>query len=158
IKTQTTNNKTVSYGYDKAGNTTAVTLPTTTARAETRTYDEVGRLATLTTPTLSNTYTYDENNRLVGDKPGTGYPTRYGYDDSGRMTRTCTDTSATSCLTGTTGTSYSYDKVGNLKTAASSSSTTAYGYDVGDQLLSTTSGTTTTSYTYDADGNQSKDD
>lgn len=157
-KTQTTNSKATSYGYDKAGNLATVTLPTTTARAETRTYDEAGRLATLTTPTLSNTYAYDENNRLVTDTPGTGYPTRYGYDDAGRMARVCTDTSSTSCLTGTTGTSYTYDKVGNIKTAASTSSTTTYSYNAGDQLGSSTNGTTTTSYTYDDDGNQTKDD
>lgn len=157
-KTQTTNSKAISYGYDKAGNLTAVTLPTSTARAENRTYDEAGRLATLTTPTLSNTYSYDENNRLIADKPGTGYPTRYAYDDAGRMNHTCTDTSATSCLTGTAGTTYAYDKVGNLKTASTSSSTTTNSYDAGDQLLSTTNGTTTTSYGYDADGNQTKDD
>jgi RHS repeat-associated protein len=157
-KTQTTNSKAVSYGYDKAGNLTSLTLPTTTARTETRTYDEAGRLTTLTSPTISNTFTYDENDRLVGDKPGTGYPTRYAYDDTGRMTRVCTDTSAASCLTGTAGTTYTYDKVGNLKTAASSGSTTTHTYDDGDQLQSTTNGTTTTSYGYDADGNQTKDD
>lgn len=157
IKTQTTNSKAVTYGYDKAGNLTSVALPTTTARNENRTYDTVGRLTTLTTPTLKNTYTYDENDRLIGDKPGTGYPTRYGYDDAGRMTRTCADASATSCLTGTTGTTYTYDKVGNLKTEATSGSTTTYAHDAGDQLTSTTNGTTTTSYTYDADGNQTKD-
>ncbi|MFJ9901905.1 DUF6531 domain-containing protein [Streptomyces sp. NPDC101152] len=157
-KSQTANGKAVSYGYDVAGNLTSVTLPTTTARAESRTYDAAGRLSTLTTPTQNSTYTYDENNRLVADKPGSGYPTRYAYDDTGRVTHTCTDTSATSCLTGTTGAIYTYDKVGNLKTAVGSSSTTTYGYDAGDQLLSTTSGTTTTNYTYDADGNQTKDD
>ncbi|MEU1107273.1 DUF6531 domain-containing protein [Streptomyces tibetensis] len=157
-KTQTTNSKAVSYGYDKAGNLTSVTLPTTTARSETRTYDEAGRLTTLTSPTISNTFTYDENNRLIGDKPGTGYPTRYAYDDTGRTTRVCTDTSATSCLTGTAGTTYTYDKVGNLKTAASSGSTTTHTYDDGDQLQSTTNGTTTTSFSYDDDGNQTKDD
>lgn len=157
-KSQTTNSKATNYAYDPAGNLTSVTLPTTTARSETRTYDEVGRLATLTTPTISNTFTYDENNRLVADKAGTGYPARYGYDDAGRMTRACTDTSATSCLTGTTGTTYAYDKVGNLKSTAGSASTTSYAYDVGDQLLSTTTGTAVTSYTYDADGNQTKDD
>ncbi|MGW2874733.1 DUF6531 domain-containing protein [Streptomyces sp. NPDC001233] len=158
IKSQATNSKAVAYGYDKAGNLTSVTLPTTTARTENRTYDAAGRLTTLTTPTVNNTYTYDENDRLIADKPGTGYPTRYGYDDASRMTRTCTDASATSCLTGTAGSTYTYDKAGNLKTAAESGSTTAYSYDAGDQLTSTTTGTTTTSYTHDADGNQTKDD
>ncbi|MFI0967750.1 DUF6531 domain-containing protein [Streptomyces sp. NPDC021080] len=158
-KTQTTNSKAVTYGYDKAGNLTSVALPTTTARSETRTYDEAGRLASTTTPTLNNTYTYDENNRLIADKPGTGYPARYGYDDTGRMTKVCTDTSTTSCLTGTSGSTYGYDKVGNLKTVTSSTSTstTTNEYDAGDQLSTTTVGTTKTSYTYDADGNQTKD-
>ncbi|UIX31629.1 DUF6531 domain-containing protein [Streptomyces sp. GQFP] len=159
IKSQTTNSKAIGYVYDKAGNLTSVTLPTTTARTETRAYDEAGRLASMTTPTGSSTYTYDENNRLVADKLGTGFPARYGYDDAGRMTRACTDTSATSCLTGTTGLTYTYDKVGNLKSdAKSGGTTTAYTYDAGDQLTTTTVGTTATSYTYDADGNQTKDD
>ncbi|MGP4044768.1 DUF6531 domain-containing protein [Streptomyces sp. 2A115] len=158
IKSQTANSKATNYAYDKAGNLTSVTLPTTTARTETRTYDEAGRLAAMTTPTGSNTYTYDENSRLTQDKPGTGNPTRYAYDDAGRTTRSCTDTSATSCLTGTTGDTYSYDKVGNLKTSTASGTTTSYVYDAGDQLSSTTAGSTTTSYTYDADGNQTKDD
>ncbi|MFJ2240986.1 DUF6531 domain-containing protein [Streptomyces sp. NPDC087859] len=157
-KTQTTNSKAVSYGYDKAGNLTTVTLPTTTARTETRTYDEVGRLATLATPTVSSTYAYDENNRLVTETPGTGFPTRYAYDDAGRRTRACTDTASTSCLTGTTGTTNTYDKVGNLKTGVVGSATTSYAYDAADQLSTTTTGTATTSYTYDADGNQTKDD
>ncbi|MFG3165088.1 RHS repeat-associated core domain-containing protein [Streptomyces sp. NPDC048232] len=76
------------------------------------------------------------------------------------MTRTCTDTTATSCLTGTVGSTYTYtyDKVGNLKTAAEAGKSTTYGYDAGDQLSTTTTGSATTSYTYDADGNQTKDD
>ncbi|MFD9192349.1 DUF6531 domain-containing protein [Streptomyces phaeochromogenes] len=158
VKTQTTNSKAVSYGYDKAGNLTSVGLPTTTARTETRTYDEASRLSSLTTPAGNNTYTYDDNSRLIADKPATGNPTRYTYDDVGRMTRTCTDTSATSCLTGTTGTTNTYDKVGNLKTSGTASAPTTYVYDAGDQLSSTTAGSTTTSYSYDADGNQTKDD
>ncbi|MBZ6205818.1 RHS repeat protein [Streptomyces olivaceus] len=157
-KTQTTNSKALSYAYDKAGNLATVTLPTTTARAETRTYDEAGRLASLTTPTLANTFTYDDNNRLIAETPATGKATRYGYDDAGRMTRTCADTTATSCLTGTAGSTYTYDKVGNLKTAAEAGKSTTYAYDAGDQLSTTTTGSATTSYTYDADGNQTKDD
>ncbi|MFF3987954.1 DUF6531 domain-containing protein [Streptomyces sp. NPDC001797] len=157
-KTTTANSKAVTYNYDEAGNLTSVALPTTTARSETRTYDEAGRLKALTSPTVNNTYTYDENNRLVADKAGTGYPTRYGYDDAGRLNRTCADTSASSCLTGTTGTTYTYDKVGNLKTATTAGTTSTNAYDIGDQLLSTTTGTATTNYTYDADGNQTKDD
>ncbi|RZD71845.1 hypothetical protein C0Q57_05980 [Streptomyces albidoflavus] len=157
-KTQTTNNKAVSYAYDKAGNLATVTLPTTTARAETRTFDEAGRLASLTTPALANTFTYDENNQLIAETPATGKPTRYGYDDAGRMTRVCTDTAATSCLNGTAGNTYTYDKVGNLKTAVENGTSSTYAYNASDQLTTTTTGSTTTNYTYDADGNQTTDD
>ncbi len=74
------------------------------------------------------------------------------------MTRTCADTTATSCLTGTAGSTYTYDKVGNLKTAAEAGKSATYAYDAGDHLSTTTTGSATTSYTYDADGNQTKDD
>ncbi|WP_344522241.1 DUF6531 domain-containing protein [Streptomyces rectiviolaceus] len=157
ITSQTTDSKATGYAYDKAGNLTSVTLPTTTARAETRTYDEAGRLATLTTPTGSNTYGYDLNGRMSTDTPKGAKPARYGYDDVGRMTRACTDTTTESCLPGKTGGTYTYDKVGNLKTSQTSSTTTNYTYDEADQLKSTTAGTTTSSYGYDADGNQTKD-
>ncbi|MEU6768115.1 DUF6531 domain-containing protein [Streptomyces sp. NPDC046853] len=157
ITSQTTDSKATGYAYDKAGNLTSVTLPTTTARAETRTYDEAGRLATLTTPTGSNTFGYDANSRLSTDTPKGAKPTRYGYDDVGRMTRACTDTTTESCLPGKTGGTYTYDKVGNLKTSQTSSTTTNYTYDEADQLKSTTAGTTSTSYGYDADGNQTND-
>ncbi|MFF1692264.1 RHS repeat-associated core domain-containing protein [Streptomyces sp. NPDC058257] len=157
ITSQTTDSKATGYGYDKAGNLTSVTLPTTTARTETRTYDEAGRLATLTTPSGSNTYGYDPNSRLSTDTPKGAKPTRYGFDDVGRMTRACTDTTTESCLSGKTGGTYTYDKVGNLKTSQTSSTTTNYNYDEADQLKSTTAGTATTSYGYDADGNQTKD-
>ncbi|MEU7604914.1 RHS repeat-associated core domain-containing protein [Streptomyces sp. NPDC041003] len=160
IKSQTTNSKTTGYTYDAAGNTTSITLPTATARAETRTYDPAGRLATLTTPaTGTRTFGYDENNRLASEKAATGYPTRYAYDDTGRVARMCGDTSATaSCLaTPTAGAFYAYDPVGNLKTAQASGTTTTYNYDDADRLSSSTAGTTTKSYTYDDDGNQLTD-
>ncbi|MFG3002227.1 DUF6531 domain-containing protein [Streptomyces sp. NPDC048340] len=158
IKAQRTDEKTTGYTYDAAGNTTSVTLPTTTARTETRTYDPAGRLATLTTPaTGTRTFGYDENNRLTSDAPATGYPVRYGYDDAGRITRTCTDTSATSCLTGTDGTSYTYDRVGNLTTTKAPSGTTTHAYDVADRRTASTTGSTTTPFTYDDDGNQTGD-
>ncbi|WP_158708944.1 putative adhesin [Streptomyces sp. NRRL S-920] len=157
VTSQTTDGKATGYGYDKAGNLTSVTLPTATARTETRTYDTAGRLASLTTPSGSNTFGYDANGRLSRDTPKGKKPTRYGYDDVGRMTRTCTDTTTESCLPGKTGETYTYDTVGNLKTAQTADGTTTYTYDDADQLKSTDTGATTTSYGYDADGNQTKD-
>ncbi|MGP3953889.1 DUF6531 domain-containing protein [Streptomyces sp. 7N604] len=157
ITGQTTNSKTVTYGYDATGHLTSTKLPTTTARSETRTYDRAGRLASMATPSGTNSYTYDAEGRVVTDKPASGYPTRYAYDAAGRTTRACTDTSATSCLPGTTGGTYAYDKVGNLTTSQTSSATTTYTYDAADQLTKTVAGSATTSFTYDADGNQTKD-
>ncbi|MFG3282142.1 FG-GAP-like repeat-containing protein [Streptomyces sp. NPDC048111] len=114
VKSQTTDSKTTGYGYDPAGSLTSVTLPTTTARTESRTYDAAGNLATLTTPAGgTHTFGYDANSRLSADIPATGPATRYGYDDAGRIAKTCTDTSGVSCLTATTGTAFSYDPVGN---------------------------------------------
>ncbi|MGW5852467.1 FG-GAP-like repeat-containing protein [Streptomyces sp. NPDC055254] len=114
VTAQTTDGKTTGYAYDPAGNVTSITLPTTTARSETRTYDEAGRLSSLTAPAAgTRSFGYDENDRLVRESPATGYPTRRGYDDAGRLTRACTDTSATSCLPGISGTTHTYDKVGN---------------------------------------------
>ncbi|MGW8330559.1 FG-GAP-like repeat-containing protein [Streptomyces sp. NPDC055897] len=114
VKSQTTDSKTTSYGYDPASNLTSVTLPTTTARAETRTYDPAGNLATLTTPASgTHTYGYDANNRLASDTPATGSATRYAYDDAGRTTRACTDAASLSCLTTSAGDTYTYDQVGN---------------------------------------------
>ncbi|MGW6707308.1 DUF6531 domain-containing protein [Streptomyces sp. NPDC054956] len=157
ITEQIVDGKKTSYGYDPAGNPTSVTLPTTTARSETRTYDQAGRLATLTTPAGARAFGYDENNRLTSDTPTTGTPTRYSYDNTGRLARTCTDTSATSCLTGTDGTSYAYDPVGNLATTKSPASTTTRTYDAADRLTAATTGTTTTPFAYDEDGNQTGD-
>lgn len=148
---------TVTYTYDAAGHLTGAALPTTTARSETRTFDAAGRLATATTPAGTRTYSYDANGRVTADQPDTGYPTRYAYDDTGRLTRTCTDSSNTSCLTGTSGTTHDYDQVGNLTESVTNGTTTTYDYDAADQLQQTVTGTATTAYGYDADGNQTTD-
>ncbi|MEN8655448.1 RHS repeat-associated core domain-containing protein [Streptomyces sp. 21So2-11] len=157
VSSQRFNSKTVAYGYDAAGNPTGTTLPTTTARSESRTYDTAGRLASVTTPSGTNALTLDADGRVIADKKGSGFPTRYAYDDAGRVARNCTDTTATSCLTGTTGSTYKYDPVGNIKTSATGATTTTNTYDAADQLKQSVTGTTTTAFGYDADGNQTKD-
>ncbi|WP_431983262.1 DUF6531 domain-containing protein [Streptomyces qinglanensis] len=158
VTSQRFNYQTVTYGYDAAGNLTSTTLPTDTERGETRAYDAAGRLASLTTPAGKRTFTRDAEGRITADTPAEGPATRYAYDDAGRMTRTCTDTSDTSCLAATgAGTTYAYDKSGNLLTEARDGKTTSHTYDTAGQLTKTTAGSATTSYAYDADGNQTKD-
>ncbi|WP_180288784.1 scabin-related ADP-ribosyltransferase [Streptomyces sp. ScaeMP-e48] len=160
VKTQTTNAKTTTYTWDPANNLTTTQLPTTTARTETRTYDLAGRIDSASEGTGTRHFTRDPNGRVIGDTYKdltTTRPTmRFAYDDTGRLTRTCTDTT-TSCLTGTTGESYTYDRVGNRKTTVSAAGTTTDSHDAANQLTQRVAGTTTTKMTYDADGNLTKD-
>ncbi len=162
ITSQTTSGKTITYGWDEAGNLLSTKFPTTTALTENRTYDRAGRLASIAEGTGARKLTRDPDGRLVADQytdaTTTGLASRYGYDATGRLTRTCTDTvSTTSCLDGTAGATYAYDKTGNLTTSATGSATITNTYDAADQLTKRVVGSTTTNLTYDADGNLTKD-
>ncbi|MFD3998918.1 DUF6531 domain-containing protein [Streptomyces sp. NPDC058583] len=159
---QTSGSKTITYGWDAAGNLTSTSLPTTTARTQTRTYDPAGRLASISEGTGARHYTRDAGGLISADSfkdaSTTGLPTRYAYDDAGRLVRDCTDTIATSsCLDGTAGSTYSYDTVGNLTTSVIAGSTTTNTYDAADQLTRATVGTAVTDLVYDTDGNLTKD-
>ncbi|NUR01562.1 MAG: RHS repeat-associated core domain-containing protein [Streptomyces sp.] len=162
ISGQTAGGKTTTYTYDAAGNLTGTKLPTTTAITEARTYDRAGRLASVSEGTGARYFQRDDDGRVTADyfkdASTTGLADRYAYDDAGRMTRSCTDASATvSCLTGNSGSTYNYDKVGNLTTSSTPTSTRTNTYDDADQLTERVEGTTTVDFTYDADGNLTKD-
>ncbi|MFD4833225.1 polymorphic toxin type 43 domain-containing protein [Streptomyces uncialis] len=162
ITTQTTAGKAITYGWDQAGNLTSTQFPTTTALTESRTYDRAGRLSSVSERTGARHLTRDPDGRVVTDQfktaTTTGPASRYAYDNTGRLTRACADTTSASCLTGTTGTTYAYDKVGNLTTSKTGTTTTAtHTYDAADQLTQRVAGTTTTQLTYDTDGNLTKD-
>ncbi len=159
---QISGSKSITYGWDAAGNLTSTNLPTTTARTETRTYDPAGRLASASEGTGARHYTRDAGGLIIADRfkdaSTTSLATRYAYDDAGRLARDCTDTIAnSSCLDGTAGSAYTYDAVGNLATSVTAGSTTANTYDAADQLTQATVGTTITNLVYDADGNLTKD-
>lgn len=159
---QTAGAKTTNYGWDAAANLTSVKLPTTAAVTEARTYDRAGRLASVTQGTGARHVERDDVGRVVKDffkdAATTGLADRYAYDAAGRMTRACTDASATtSCLSGTTGSTYEYDKTGNLTTSSTPTSTRTNTYDAADQLTKRVEGTATVDFTYDADGNLTKD-
>ncbi|MFE2528025.1 RHS repeat-associated core domain-containing protein [Streptomyces sp. NPDC059382] len=159
---QTQNSRTATYGWDPAGNLLTTVVPTTPATTETRTYDQAGRMASMTEGAGVRQFVRDGSGRVVTDTykdaATTGYPKRYEYDAAGRVTRACGDTSSTvSCLPGTTGERYTYDKAGNRLTATLGGTTTTNVYDAADQMTRTTTGTTVTDPTYDADGNLTKD-
>ncbi|MFF4216404.1 DUF6531 domain-containing protein [Streptomyces nondiastaticus] len=156
VKEQKSESGSVTYDYDAAGNMLSVKLPTKATRGEARTYDEAGRLSSNTTPAGTYTYDRDPDGRIVVSRKANGYPTRYAYDDTGRLSRTCTDTSAASCLNGNSGSTFSYDAVGNFIKVVSEGTATTRAYDDADQLKTSSTGNTVVAYDYDADGNQTK--
>ncbi|WP_369253858.1 RHS repeat-associated core domain-containing protein [Streptomyces sp. R35] len=162
IKAQTTGGKAITYGWDPAGNLLTTQLPTTTALTETRTYNRAGQLASISEGTGVRELTRDPDGRVATDQfkdaTTTGLANRYAYDPAGRLSQSCTDTiSTTSCLDGTSGTTYGYDKAGNLTVSKTGTTSVTNAYDAADQLTNRTAGTTSTSLTYDADGNLTKD-
>ncbi|MHC0429500.1 scabin-related ADP-ribosyltransferase [Streptomyces sp. O3] len=158
---RTTNSKKTTYAWDESGNLTSTLFPTSTARAETRTYDRAGQLASVSEESGARHYTRDANGRVVADTftdaSTTGPAKRYGYDDAGRLTRACTDAAASSCLDGTAGNTYTYDKVGNLTAAVADGKTTTNTYDAANQLIKAVTGSSITDFAHDADGNRTKD-
>ncbi|MGW3172997.1 LamG-like jellyroll fold domain-containing protein [Streptomyces sp. NPDC001153] len=127
-----------SYGYDTAGNITSQATTGTAAAA-------------------SNTYTYDQANRLTSWNNGTT-STSYGYDNAGNRTSTASGSTTatatynarnqlTSTTAGSATTNYSYTARGTLATVTGTSTETLT-YDAFDQLV--TDGTT--NYTHDAFG------
>lgn len=159
---QKQNNRSTTYAWDPSGNLLSTTLPTTPALAEKRTYDRAGRLTSITEGTGVRSFTRDASGRVTTETLKTGtttsLPKRFNYDVVGRLTRVCTDATATqSCLPGTSGERYTYDKVGNRLTAVSGTTTTTNTYDAAHQMTKSTTGSTATTLTYDADGNQTKD-
>jgi RHS repeat-associated protein len=128
--------------YDRAGELTDVATtrgsPATTLAAYHLTLDRVGDPTAISTTrgtaTRTDTYTYDEADRL---------------------TAVCYNTST--CDGAASGIGYGYDAVSNrtsqTRTGVAQPGATGYSYDAADQLRSSTAGTTTTTYGYDADGN-----
>jgi YD repeat-containing protein len=110
--------------YDNVGNVRTITGGDAT---QTFTYDELDRLKTVSGPT-SATYAYDAHGNRTGD--GLGY-------DSNNPFR----------LTSITGLAMTYDASGNLKTAPQAE----YWYTPANLMEKATVGGTTTRFAYDAD-------
>ncbi|MFH8446916.1 hypothetical protein ACH4D3_37645 [Streptomyces sp. NPDC018026] len=140
-KPQTANGATITYGYDEAGNLTTTKLPSGNGYADTRTYDRIGRLASITTADGESTLASWTLKRDAASQPmqldtvradGFRPPQYYGYDDdAGRLASWCTSaTGTTGCPEGSALVKYTYDKVGNRATMAKKDSMTTYTYDV----------------------------
>jgi RHS repeat-associated protein len=79
-------NGTLSYGYDDAGNITSRTLPDSTS--STYGFDDDGRLATITSASLTTTLAYDPAGNLTSTTlpSGNGHVETRTYDRAGRLT------------------------------------------------------------------------
>lgn len=153
----------VTFGYDAAGNLTTLTTPAANGYTESRSYDSVGRVSTVTNTrgatTLSSfAQTYDAASNPATStmvNAGTTKQAVYIHDGAGRLTEVCY---AATCAAAAARIAYTYDPVGNrtseTRTGVPAPGTTTYGYDAADQLQSTTLGATVTNYNYDLNGNQ----
>lgn len=118
-----------SYGYDHAGNPTALGA---TSQAFTNTgalcWSSTTTVASPTCaskPTGATTYTSDADGRRTATTPATGTASSYGYDAAGRLTSTTVAGTATT---------YTYDYRG-LRVARTTGATTTQSVWAGDNLL-----------------------
>jgi YD repeat-containing protein len=101
--------------------------------SDTYTYDELNRLATVTDASGVTTYNYDAVGNLGGYTYPNGVATSYAYDGQNRLVQVCVGTAAPGCAGGQgalASYSYSLGPAGNRLTVAElSGRTVAYGYD-----------------------------
>jgi len=164
ISTVTVGSNTTGYTYDNNSRVTATAYPN--GWTEQRTYDAAGRLSDIRSVKTGSanlavaTYTRDgagNPTTIVRD----GVTETYTYDNADRVTAACYGGAVSTCASGSKIT-YTYDKVGNRLTQTKFGTTTNYHYDGADELCwsgaSTGANCTTpngnTAYSYDNDGQQ----
>lgn len=134
------------YSYDAAGNLTG---ESSTRGTTAYTYDEDGRLASVTEPEGRRVaYTYDAagNRKSMTTTYGTGAETIvYAYDGQNRL--------VSETKNGTVDVTYEYDGNGNLLsgTCVSEGITETYSYDPYNRLISYEDGSVSAQYTYNAE-------
>lgn len=141
---------TVSYAYDEVGNLASITYPG--SKTVSYTYDGANRLKTVTDwDSRVTTYSYDGSGRMGSFTLPNGVVTTFGYDDANHVSH----------LDHTLGTTtiaardYTFDKLGNRKTAVSAAGTETYSYDELYRLAGVTyPDALQSSYTYDPAGNR----
>lgn len=149
LATVSSNSQLTSYFYDAAANLIETELPSGNGYAETRSYDEAGRVTEVRNEKSGVALSYAQyayngvgNPSQIVTGAGT---TTYGYDDLNRLT---------SASGGGLSLSYAYDNVGNRTSETRSAGTTTYSYNNGDQLTQTSGPGGTVTYGYDDNGNQ----
>lgn len=124
---------TVEYGYDDAGNQTAITYPGQ-ATPVTRTFDDAERLKTVKdTNTNQTVFSYDSDGALKSTAYPNGTTVTNGYDDSDQLSSTNAVTGTTTVLSMTFG----RDPLGQLSSRTTTGqSAESFGYTPREQLAS----------------------
>jgi len=147
-------NRSVSYGYDSAGNLVSVTA--VDGAVTTYGYDGGHYITTVTQPGGGvTTNAYDESHRVVSQTDPIGRVTSFGYDDVPSFPDNNISTTITAPDGSETVEVYAQGALVSQTRAAGTAyeATTLYQYDSALNLISTTdpAGATTT-YTYNSDG------
>jgi RHS repeat-associated protein len=128
---------TISTSYDNTDWPSVIALKNSATTLQSFSYTDAPArniLGETDTPTSSQTpatYTYDAKDRVTSMTPGTGTAQNYAYDPSGNLT---------TLPGGATGT---YDKAGELTSAAVGGVTTNYTYNADGERTAATQGSTT---------------
>jgi YD repeat-containing protein len=157
-------NSAITYGYDELGR---VVNRSINGVAETRNYDALGRIATVTNPLGQFTYTYDgATNRLLSVLYPNGQTTAFTYFDNAGDKRLKAIQNNKSTGANISTFSYTYDPTGQIQSwtqtaDAQTPKAYTYSYDAVGQLLGATLKDTATSqilktyvYGYDDAGNR----
>jgi RHS repeat-associated protein len=128
----------ITYGYDNAGQLTSEARTGTTAYSISYTYDNAGNRATKVQGGTTDTYTYDNAEKLTSTSSKT-----YGYDNAGNMT---------SVTSGGVTTSLTWDAEERLKTVSVGGTTTQTNtYNGLDQRVKKVEGANTFTFTLQDD-------
>ncbi|MBF0478533.1 MAG: RHS repeat-associated core domain-containing protein [Candidatus Omnitrophica bacterium] len=131
------------------------------------TYDSIGNILTIVDNknTASQTFQYDELNRLVTANGATYGAKTYDYDKvgnieskDGKVYSYAENGAGPHAVTSLSdGSTYSYDLNGNMKSKTVTGSLTSYSYSTENRLTSVVkSGATIAQYTYDGDGGRTR--
>jgi RHS repeat-associated protein len=122
-------------------------------------YDDLGRVTSVTTLDGTTTYGYDATGQLTSVVLPGGRTILYQYDAAGNRasvtdngTQTSYTTNELNQYTSVGGATYTYDANGNVHTRTDSSGTTTYTFNIMNQLVGVTGPAGTFIYEYDALG------
>jgi RHS repeat-associated protein len=125
------------------------------------TYDDLGRVTSVTTLDGTTTYGYDLSGQLTSVVLPGGRTIEYQYDAAGNRvavidggTQTSYTTNNLNEYTSVGAAIYTYDANGNVRTRTDSSGTTTYAFNEQNQLISVVGAAGTFTYEYDALGDE----